>query len=560
MIPAELRVLLLILGSLVADLATGDPCGNHTILDQPWRSTDCSKTRCSGRWMDDGHLTEGWYRFSRHGNVKIPETTVPFFHCSAWVPGWLKGLHPDVGAGEVNRIICFNWVDQTCKKQLEIRIKNCTAYYVYKLKPTPDSYRVYCTVTDPALGDPCINYNILDQPWRSTNSPSTSGQCSSDTSLEQGWYRFSSSGDWRIPEEELPVGVCCGKSPGWLGGSHPTVTEGEVMRKVCFMMNGNIIPGSGMSTTGAIQSNTTCLDIKVKNCIGYFVYLLKPTPSDHAVYCTDSTLGDPCVNHTILDQPWRSTDCSLEECSKYMNDDARTEGWYRFKSSGGWRIPETAVATEKCSGTSPGWLNGHHPSTGEGEVNRTVCFSWKSNSCETKRIIKVKNCGAFFVYWLKPTLCCNKVYCTDPASEPTPQPEGTTPESGDDLSTITDPDTSSDLEISTNGCPKGTVTSENVQEPSLNPTRETSSDIKKSTSEEAGDSSTREHTQEPSSVPAGDAPKVKRLPTKEECEKMINTVQVLYVGQNSQGSSEDYLRLVRKMLREQTLCKYVLSK
>ncbi|XP_072911432.1 uncharacterized protein [Hemitrygon akajei] len=333
MLPAELKVLLLILGSLVLDSTTGDPCENHTILDQPWRSTDCFETRCSGRWMDDGNLAEGWYRFSSHGNVKIPETTVPFFHCSAWVPGWLNGLHPDVGAGEVNRTICFDWVNHICNKKLEIMIKNCAAYFVYKLKPTPDLYRVYCTVTDPALGDPCVNYNILDQPWRSTNSPSTSGQCSSDTSLEQGWYRFSSSGEWRIPEEELPVGGCCGKSPGWLEGSHPTVTEGEVMRKVCFTMNGNIIPGSGMSTTGAIQSNTTCLDIKVKNCIGYFVYLLKPTPSDHAVYCTDSTHGDPCVNHTILDQPWRSTDCSSEECSKYMYDDDRTEGWYRFKRS-----------------------------------------------------------------------------------------------------------------------------------------------------------------------------------------------------------------------------------
>ncbi|XP_072894676.1 uncharacterized protein [Hemitrygon akajei] len=185
-----------------------------------------------------------------------------------------------------------------------------------------------------------------------------------------------------------------------------------------------------MSTSGSSQSNNSCLDIKVKNCIGYFVYLLKPEPSDHTVYCTGSTLGDPCVNHTILDQPWRSTDCSLEECSNYMNDEIRTEGWYRFKRF------------------------------------------W-SNFCETNRTIKVRNCGDFFVYWLKPTDCCKKVYCTD-------------------------------LETPTNGCPKGTLTSEIFQEPSLNPTSGTSSDIKKSTSEEANDSSTGEPTQEPSSVRAGD--------------------------------------------------------
>ncbi|XP_072894514.1 uncharacterized protein [Hemitrygon akajei] len=331
-----------------------------------------------------------------HGNVKIPETTVPFFHCSTWSPGWLK-------------------------------------------------------VTDSALGDPCVNHSVLDQPWRRMHSPSMSEQCMSDQKLEQGWYRFSSSGRWKIPETAVPQYCCCGKRQGWLEGSHPTVTEGEVMRNVCFTENGNTITESGMS-----GNSKTCLDIKIKNCIGYFVYLLKPTSAGRSVYCADSTLGDPCVNHTILDQPWRSTDCSSEKCSNYMNDETRTEGWYRFKSSGGWRIPETVIPPYKCSGTSPGWLNGSHPSVGEGEVNRTVCFSYWGNNCSTKRTIKIKNCGAFFVYWLKPTHCCNKVYCTDPASVPTLHLEGTTPEPSDDFSTITDTETSSDPICVPTPQPKGT--------------------------------------------------------------------------------------------------------
>ncbi|XP_072893130.1 uncharacterized protein [Hemitrygon akajei] len=282
------------------------------------------------------------------------------------------------------------------------------------------------------------------------SSSSTSGQCMSDKNLEQGWYRFSSSGRWKIPETAVPQYCCCGKRQGWLEGSHPTVTEGEVMRNVCFTKNGND------KTESVMNGNNTCLDIKIKNCIGYFVYLLKPTSAGHSVYCADSTLGDPCVNHTILDQPWRSTDCSLEECRNYMNDETRTEGWYRFKSSGGWRIPETVISPNKCSGTSPGWLDGSHPSVGEGEVNRTVCFSWEKNNCSTKRTIKIKNCGAFFVYWLKPTHCCNKVYCTDPASVPTLHLEGTTPEPSDDFSMITDTETSSDPICVPTPQPKGT--------------------------------------------------------------------------------------------------------
>ncbi|XP_072894523.1 uncharacterized protein [Hemitrygon akajei] len=466
---------------------------------------------------------------------------------------------------------------------MDITIKNCTAYFVYKLKPTLGLYSVYCTVTDSALGDPCVNHSILDQPWRRMHSPSTSEQCMSDQKLEQGWYRFSSSGRWKIPETAVPQYCCCGKRQGWLEGSHPTVTEGKVMRNVCFIRNGKKIPSSDTSGQGASQNKNSCLDIEIKNCIGYFVYLLKPTHDENTVYCTESTLGDPCVNHTVLDQPWRSTDCSSEECSKYMNDETRTEGWYRFKSSGGWRIPETVIPPYKCSGKSPGWLNGSHPSVGEGEVNSTVCFSWEQSNCVVKRTIKIKNCGTFFVYWLKPTHCCYKVYCTDPTTVPTPQPKGTTTEPSDDLSTITDPDTSADPTSVPTQQPEGT-TPEPSDDLSTITDPDTSSDTQVSTSEEARNSSSGEYTQEPSSVPVRDTStghsesstkgpiqetssaqveemcSAKGLPTEKECEEMINTVLVLHIGQNIPENSDKFLQQMREILIEQTPCKYVLSK
>ncbi|XP_062895886.1 pancreatic secretory granule membrane major glycoprotein GP2-like isoform X2 [Mobula hypostoma] len=187
-------------------------------------------------------------------------------------------------------------------------------------------------------------------------------------------------------------------------------------------------------------------------------------------------------------------------------------------NSGGWRIPETAVPTDKCSGTSPGWLNGHHPSVGEGEVNRTVCFSWEQNNCDRNRTIKIKNCGDFFVYWLKPTLCCDKVYCTDP-------------------------------QISTSE-----EAAEHTQEPSSVPVGDTS------TVERHSESSTKGPIQETSSAQEKEMCPVKGLPTKEKCEKMINTALVLYVRQSNLENSEEYFQQIREMLIEQTPCKYVLSK
>ncbi|XP_055514227.1 uncharacterized protein LOC129710948 [Leucoraja erinacea] len=226
--------------------------------------------------MDDRNLAVGWYRFYSSGGWKIPETVVPASHCSAYYPGWLVGSHPSVGDGEVTRTVCFNEGSYICYWNREIRVKNCTDYFVYQLWPTPYTYGVYCTVTDSALGDPCVTHTVLDQPWRSTdcsNTECSAGTWMSDGNLAVGWYRFNSSGGWKIPETVVPVNHCSGYYPGWLAGAHPSVGDGEVTRAVCF------IDGSYICNWNQ--------EIRVKNCIGYFVYQLWPSPSTSAVYCTD---------------------------------------------------------------------------------------------------------------------------------------------------------------------------------------------------------------------------------------------------------------------------------
>ncbi|XP_078098010.1 uncharacterized protein LOC144511497 [Mustelus asterias] len=129
---------------------------------------------------------------------------------------------------------------------------------------------------------------------------------------------------------------------------------------------------------------------------------------------TDPALTDPCEDHTVLNDTWRSTDCKENECSDNgMCEKQLGEGWYRFK-----RITS-------------------HPGTGEG--SGTVCFNWKGKHCSWKREIKIKNCDGYFVYELKPTPGCDAAYCTDPGTAPTlgaddkSQPEST--ESGSPIPT-----------------------------------------------------------------------------------------------------------------------------
>ncbi|XP_051865292.1 uromodulin-like [Pristis pectinata] len=84
--------------------------------------------------------------------------------------------------------------------------------------------------------------------------------------------------------------------------------------------------------------------------------------------------------------------------------------------SGGWKIPETCIVEYHCNTKHPGWIQGSHPTVGQGVVQRTVCFTNSVTGCQETQDIKVKNCTDFIVYELKPTYGDNRIYCTDPLS------------------------------------------------------------------------------------------------------------------------------------------------
>ena len=49
----------------------------------------------------------------------------------------------------------------------------------------------------------------------------------------------------------------------------------------------------------------------------------------------------------------------------------------------------------------------------QGIVSRRVCFHWSSDCCHWYRYIRVRNCGAFYVYELSRPPTCNLRYCGD---------------------------------------------------------------------------------------------------------------------------------------------------
>ncbi|KAJ7351106.1 Oncoprotein-induced transcript 3 protein [Desmophyllum pertusum] len=124
--------------------------------------------------------------------------------------------------------------------------------------------------------DCCNNstYTLINEPRRSTKSVWKSGEpvlC--DRGLQWGWYRFKTSADIedKMPEKAPPEFHCGTHDPIWLQDRHPTVAEGNVVRKACINSFG-------------VQCDVS-FNINVKNCSSYFVYYLRPPIYCAVAYC-----------------------------------------------------------------------------------------------------------------------------------------------------------------------------------------------------------------------------------------------------------------------------------
>ena len=87
------------------------------------------------------------------------------------------------------------------------------------------------------------------------------------------------------------------------------------------------------------------------------------------------------------------------------------EGWYKFLNR--QMTASHGYGNRYCDARAQGYLKGGHPSVGHGIVTRKVCFYLSGyGSCYNPVYIKVRNCGSFYVYKLKPTPNCDLRYCT----------------------------------------------------------------------------------------------------------------------------------------------------
>ena len=85
-----------------------------------------------------------WHRFVGDAGTKMPTQCVPGFRCGAALSGWLKDGHPTLANGEVSSAVCFTRGGDCCKKSIDINVKDCGSYFIYKLQKVPACNLRYC--------------------------------------------------------------------------------------------------------------------------------------------------------------------------------------------------------------------------------------------------------------------------------------------------------------------------------------------------------------------------------------------------------------------------------
>ncbi|XP_032218989.1 uromodulin [Nematostella vectensis] len=124
----------------------------------------------------------------------------------------------------------------------------------------------------------------------------------------------------------------------------------------------------------------------------------------------ERVLSAECSSYIMMKDATRNINFknSEEKCDSRLR-----LNWYRFSGSMGTRMPNRCIAKNYCDTDAPGWLAGGHPTIQQGVVWRKVCFHWLNDCCLWSIYIRVRNCGPYFVYQLRPTSKCDLRYCTE---------------------------------------------------------------------------------------------------------------------------------------------------
>lgn len=116
-------------------------CRNYITLNNEDRNRNYFNY---GKGKCDNNLKEDWYRFSGLAGNQLVTDCVATHRCGTDLTGWMYGNHPTVDDDIVQKKACFHGWYNCCYIKTTINVRNCGAYFVYRLKKVGLCDARYC--------------------------------------------------------------------------------------------------------------------------------------------------------------------------------------------------------------------------------------------------------------------------------------------------------------------------------------------------------------------------------------------------------------------------------
>ena len=126
----------------------------------------------------------------------------------------------------------------------------------------------------------CNDYNVLNDSRRKTTFFSKSdwscdnankGYRLSPDWKGEGWYRVVGPAGTKLADSPIDLNHCGSAGPRYVQGSHPILIGEIITTKACYKQS---------------SICTSPQDVKIRNCVKYFLYYLPETQSCWQGYCT----------------------------------------------------------------------------------------------------------------------------------------------------------------------------------------------------------------------------------------------------------------------------------
>lgn len=135
------------LANYVYMITTENECADYKELDDADRSqshkTNGAKPfRCDHKQLDEN----SWYRFTGAAGNAMADKCLDPWKCQTLSTGWYNGSYPKIEDGIQSGPVCFSWNGKCCppESKVTVGIRNCSSFFVYKLKNDIKCVKAYC--------------------------------------------------------------------------------------------------------------------------------------------------------------------------------------------------------------------------------------------------------------------------------------------------------------------------------------------------------------------------------------------------------------------------------